>query len=213
MTLPSCTVNKSHNEEFSELFQHILRSNSSNAAASKVEPCIKVSLALRGMDMNVSNSKDIFIHLPFQETPPINVSLKIGDHFSISPYSRCYIAMLQGRIGRCSVTRNQSEVFMEFEEFQHTKESSRFHYVATLVYQEALFFYLNQDLPPEREAAASIEQPPPKHASENRGISPTKVFVEGNKLSSLQYQHLHEDEGVALHNPTHSILESTHSPL
>ena len=65
-------VNKSHNEEFSELFQHILRSNSSNAAASKVEPCIKVSLALRGMDMNVSNSKDIFIHLPFQETPPVS---------------------------------------------------------------------------------------------------------------------------------------------
>lgn len=66
-------INKMHIIMFSELFDSILQSRASNDTKdNRVGPCIKVSLAFRGMDMNITNSKDLFIHLPFQDNPPVS---------------------------------------------------------------------------------------------------------------------------------------------
>lgn len=67
-------VSKRHHAVFVELFDSIIKSRVSNRTEDRVEACIKVSLALRGMDLNTTNTKDLFIHLPFQDNPPVSYS-------------------------------------------------------------------------------------------------------------------------------------------
>lgn len=140
------------------------------------------------------------------------MSLKIGDHFGIPPFSRCYIAMLTAKLGSCGVSKNEKDMHVDFEEFHHSKEPSRFQYVSTTVYQEALFFYLNQDLATVSQIAAtstSTSAASPKVISADDSALPSKLVKEASHLPTNAVL---GEGGVELRiPPSHSLPERRHS--
>ncbi|RYH17078.1 hypothetical protein EON65_29110 [archaeon] len=100
------------------------------------------------------------------------------------------------------MSKTANDMFVDFEEFQHSKEPSRFQSVSTMVYQEALFFYLDQDLSTTNNSSSYIASKPIN--GNDDVLSPAKMFSDGNKISPHA---LITNEGIALHTPIHSLME------